>query len=156
MNFYFSDPKFNILSEALKSNVKQISTNTSKKNNKKLFYWSEGSVSFGRDGETSLSLHKDINVTSITYGVDKITKNKGLEGMALRFGVDNADVGSKGSKIDSHTYNFTYYRNFQRNNNKSFLDTIIGIGLIESDITSVTGDLLFHNKDNGACPISLD
>ena len=105
-------------------------------------------MSFGRDGETSLSLHKDINVTSITYGVDKITKNKGLEGMALRFGVDNVDVGSKGSKIDSHTYNFTYYRNFQRKiNNKSFLDTIIGIGLIESDITSVTfGDLLFQIK----------
>ena len=32
MNFHFSDPKFNILSEALKSNVKQISSNNSKKN----------------------------------------------------------------------------------------------------------------------------
>ena len=44
MNFHFSDPKFNILSEALKSNVKQISTHTSKKNksnNEEVFYWSE-------------------------------------------------------------------------------------------------------------------
>ena len=31
MNFHFSDPKFNILSEALKSNVKQISSNKTKK-----------------------------------------------------------------------------------------------------------------------------
>ena len=147
MNFHFSDPKFNILSEALKSNVKQISTRTSKKNNKELFYWSEGSVSFGRDGETSLSLHKDINVTSITYGVDKITKNKGLEGIAFRFGLDNVDVGSNGSKIDSHTYNFTYYRTFQRDNETSFLDTIIGIGLIDSDITSIIGNLEFLNKN---------
>ena len=66
--------------------------------------------------------------------------------MSLRFGVDNADVGSKGSKIASHTYNFTYYRNFQRDN-KSFLDTIIGIGLIESDITSILGNLEFSNKN---------
>ena len=149
MNFHFSDPKFNILSEALKSNVKQISTHTSKKNksnNEEVFYWSEGSISFGRDGETSLASHKDINVTSITYGADKITKNKGLEGMAFRFGIDNVDVGSKGSKIDSQTYNFTYYRNFQRDN-KSFLDTIIGIGLIESDITSILGNFEFLNKN---------
>ena len=31
MNFHFSDPKFNILSEALKSNVKKISSNNYKK-----------------------------------------------------------------------------------------------------------------------------
>ena len=150
MNFHFSDPKFNILSEALKSNVKQISTHTSKKNkndHEGIFYWSEGNISFGRDGETSLASHKDVNVTSITYGADKVTKNKGLEGIALRFGVDNVDVGSNGSKIDSHTYNFTYYRTFQRDNETSFLDTIIGIGLIESDITSIIGNLEFLNKN---------
>ena len=66
---------------------------------------------FGRDGETSLSYTK---ILMVTYGADKVTKNKGLEGIAFRFGVDNVDVGSNGSKIDSHTYNFTYYRNFQK------------------------------------------
>ena len=150
MNFHFSDPKFNILSEALKPNIKQISTNNYKKNkndNEEIFYWSEGNISFGRDGETSLASHKDINVTSITYGADKVTKNKGLEGIALRFGVDNVDVGSNGSKIDSQTYNFTYYRTFQRDNETSFLDTIFGIGLIESDIRSVNGEIEFLNKN---------
>ena len=150
MNFHFSDPKFNILTEALKPNIKKISANNYKKNknnDEEIFYWSEGNISFGRDGETSLASHKDINVTSITYGADKVTKNKGLEGIALRFGVDNLDVGSNGSEIDSQTYNFTYYRTFQRDNNKSFLDTIIGIGLIESDITSKVGDLEFFNKN---------
>ena len=150
MNFHFSDPKFNILSEALKPNIKQINTNISKKNEndkEETFYWSEGNISFGRDGETSLASHKDINVTSITYGADKVTKNKGLEGIALRFGVDNVDVGSNGSKIDSQTYNFTYYRTFQRDNETSFLDTILGIGLIESDIRSVNGEIEFLNKN---------
>ena len=150
MNFHFSDAKFGILSEALKPNVKRISTNNAKKSknyNKEIFYWSEGNISFGRDGETSLASHKDINVTSITYGADKVTKNKGLEGIALRFGVDNIDVGSNGNKIDSHTYNFTYYRTFQRDNETSFLDTIFGVGLIESDIFSVVDNLEFRNKN---------
>ena len=130
MNFHFSDPKFNILSEALKPNIKQINTNISKKNKndkEETFYWSEGNISFGRDGETSLASHKDINVTSITYGADKVTKNKGLEGIALRFGVDNVDVGSNGSKIDSQTYNFTYYRTFQRDNKNPFWIQFLGL-----------------------------
>ena len=27
-----------------------------------IFYWSEGNISFGRDGETSLASHKDIKL----------------------------------------------------------------------------------------------
>ena len=99
-------------------------------------------MSFGR-WWTSLSLHKDINV-SIT-GVDKLKKQR-FRRNGTKIWVDNVDVGSKGSKL-TLTLIILHIRNFKRNNNKSFLDTIIGVGLIESDITSVTGDLLFHNKD---------
>ena len=41
--------------------------------------------------------------------VDKFTDDYSLKGLAFRFGDDNVDVGNSGSRIDSNTYNITYY-----------------------------------------------
>ena len=151
MNFHFEDPMFNTLSEALISSVRKVSSNKTSQNNKRkkdIYYWSEGNVSVGRDGETNKSAHKVINVHSITYGADKITKNNGIEGIAWRFGVDKIDIGLTESNIESNTFNITYYRTTPKKYNENkFLDTIIGVGLIESDIKSVNGEIEFYNKN---------
>ena len=64
-------------------------------------FWSEGSVSIGRTGDTSTSSSKKINTKIITLGMDKkISKNR-LYGYALRFGNDDVDVGTSGTNLDT-------------------------------------------------------
>ena len=44
--------------------------------NKNYFYWSEGSISIGRIGDTSISSTKDLKTNSLTFGVDKFNDEK--------------------------------------------------------------------------------
>ena len=137
IDFHFLNPKFNTLSKAFGSTIKN--TSLIKKNDFKegnIFYWSEGSVALGKAGETNLSSSKDIKVQSLTYGADKYTKNNGIIGLALRWGVDKVDVGKGNSRIDSNSLNLTLYNTNNLKNNTRFADSIFGIGLIESDIFS--------------------
>ena len=137
IDFHFLNPKFNTLSKAFGSTIKN--TSLIKKNDFKegnIFYWSEGSVALGKAGETNLSSSKDIKVQSLTYGADKYTKNNGIIGLALRWGVDKVDVGKGNSRIDSNSLNLTLYNTNNLKNNSRFADSILGIGLVESDIFS--------------------
>ena len=55
-------------------------------------FWSEGSVSIGKTGDTSTSSSKDISSKGVTIGMDKkISKNK-LYGYALRLGRDGLSL----------------------------------------------------------------
>ena len=42
---------------------------------KNVFYWSEGSISVGKVGDTNVSTSKEINANSLTIGVDKFTED---------------------------------------------------------------------------------
>ena len=105
--------------------------------NKNYFYWSEGSISIGRIGDTSISSTKDLKTNSLTFGVDKFNDEKNISGVALRLGFEDVDIGSGGSNLDSKTYNFTYYSTSPIKNNEKFVDTILGVGRIKSDILTV-------------------
>ena len=67
-------------------------------------FWSEGSISFGRAGDTSHSSSKKIDSKGISFGMDKkISENK-LYGYAFRYGRDEVDVGSFGTTPVSYTH----------------------------------------------------
>ena len=125
----FSNQMLASLSEAVK-----ISTKPKKKiKNKDVFYWSEGSISIGRVGDTDISSTKKIGTNAITIGADKFTKNKGIRGLAFRIGRNDIDIGTEGSNLDTDTYNLTYYATAPIKDDTKFIDTIIGIGALKSD-----------------------
>ncbi len=95
-------------------------------------FWSEGSVSIGRTGDTSTSSSKKINTKGITLGMDKkINKNR-LYGYALRFGNDEVDVGTSGTNLDTESFSLSVYGTFPHDDEK-FTEGIIGISTLKTD-----------------------
>ena len=66
-------------------------------------YWSEGTVSIGKIGDSLSSSAKNINTTAITIGADKKTDNGRMFGAALRFGNDDIDFGNVKNSLDVDT-----------------------------------------------------
>ena len=95
-------------------------------------FWSEGSVSIGRTGDTSNSSSKKINTKGITLGMDKkISKNR-LYGYALRFGNDEVDVGTSGTNLDTESFSLSVYGTFPHDDEK-FTEGIIGVSTLKTD-----------------------
>ena len=134
----FSNAMLSSLKAVPISSIKKISaTKNNNISNKNYFYWSEGSISLGRVGDTSIASAKEINTNALTFGLDRFTDDYGLEGFAFRFGSDDVDIGSAGSNLDSNTYNITYYSTSPIKDDTKYLDKIFGIGKIRSDIITV-------------------
>ena len=134
----FSNNMLSSLKELPITSFKKISTNKNNNDsNKNYFYWSEGSISLGRVGDTKISSAKKVSTNSLTFGLDKFTDDYGIEGFAFRFGNDDVDVGTEGSNLDSNTYNITYYSTSPIKDDRKFVDKIFGYGKIRSDITTV-------------------
>ena len=134
----FSNSQFHLLKKYQHAFISK--STTSKKNtnsNKNYFYWSEGDISLGRVGDTSIASTKDVKTNSLTFGLDKFTDDYGISGFAFRYGSDDVDVGTAGSNLDSNTYNITYYSTSPIENDTKYLDKIFGIGKIKSDILTV-------------------
>jgi len=131
----------NFSNQILASLTEVVRTSAAKKNTKDkkqdVFYWSEGSIAVGRMGDTSVSSSKEIETNSLTLGADKFTENNGIVGLAFRYGRDNTDVGDAGSNLDGDTYNLTFYNTRPSEIDTKYIDTIIGIGKIKTDILSV-------------------
>ncbi len=131
----------NFSNQILASLTEVVRTSAAKKNTKDkkqdVFYWSEGSIAVGRMGDTSVSSSKEIETNSLTLGADKFTENNGIVGLAFRYGRDNTDVGDAGSNLDADTYNLTFYKTGPFDIDTKYIDTIIGIGKIKTDILSV-------------------
>ena len=131
IKFNFSNQMLASLTEALK-----VSTLKDKENkNQDVFYWSEGSISMGRVGDTNISLSKEIKTNSITIGADKFIDDNAIQGVAFRYGKDEVDVGSEGSNVDMDAYNVMLYYSVPKTETK-YLDTIIGVGRLRTDITT--------------------
>ena len=98
-------------------------------------------------GDTRISSTKEINTNRITVGADRFIDDKALRGLAFSVGRNNVDVGTEGSNVDAYTYNLTYYSTSPMKDNEKFVDTIIGIGKIHSDILTVLdGNELTANR----------
>ncbi|MDB9930742.1 autotransporter outer membrane beta-barrel domain-containing protein [Candidatus Pelagibacter sp.] len=131
----------NFTNQMLASLTKVVKTSaTTKKKEEKqqdVFYWSEGSIAVGRVGDTNVSSFKKIKTDAITVGADKFTKNNGIRGLAFRFGKNDVKVGSAGSNLDTNTYNLTHYSSSPIEDDTKFIDTVFGVGILNSDILSV-------------------
>ncbi len=113
------------------------------------FFWSEGSVSIGKTGDTSTSSSKDISSKGITIGMDKkISKNK-LYGYALRLGRDRVDVGSSGSWLDTTSNSFSFYGTFPQDDER-FIEGILGIGTLKTDTLRKTTTNYHTGERDGA------
>jgi len=134
LDLNFTNPMLVSLTKVVKT-----SATTKKKEEKQqdVFYWSEGSIAVGRVGDTNVSSFKKIKTDAITVGVDKFTKNNGITGLAFRFGKNDIDVGSAGSNLDTNTYNLTHYTSSPIEDDTKFIDTVFGVGVLNSDILSV-------------------
>ena len=134
ININFTNQRLASLTEVVKASASKM-----KKKNKDedVFYWSEGSIAVGRIGDTSISSTKKIDTDAITFGADKFTEENGIKGLAFRVGRNNVDVGTKGSNLDTDTYNITYYSTTPIEDDTKFLDTFIGIGRLKSDLLTV-------------------
>ncbi len=134
INFDFSNP-------IMANLAKKISTsNTEDKQEEKnqdVFYWSEGSISLGKIGDSSISSPKEISTDALTFGFDKFIDEKSLSGFAFRFGKNDTDVGSLGSNLDTETYNLTFYNTTSKEDDTKFIDTILGVGSLNYDILTV-------------------
>ena len=140
----FSNQMLASLAEAI-----QVSTTSKEKSkNKDIFYWAEGSLAFGKVRETDTSSKKKIYTDGITIGADKFTDDGEIKGLAFRFSQNDVKVGIDGSKLDTNTYNLTYYSTTPVKDDSRFLDTVIGMGALNSDISSVLdGNKLSGNRN---------
>ncbi len=147
----FRNIKLNFSNEMLASLAEaiQVSTTPKEKNeNEDIFYWAEGSLAFGKVRETDISSKKKIYTDGITIGADKFTDDRGIKGLALRFSQNDIKVGIDGSNLDTDTYNLTYYSTTPVKDDNRFLDAVVGIGALKSDILSVLdGNRLTGNRN---------
>ncbi len=144
LNFDFTNQRLASLSDIVKASIPKKKI---KDKDQDIFYWSEGSISVGKIGDTTISSAKEINTNRITVGADKFLNNKGLRGLAFSVGRNNIDVGNAGSKVDADNFNITYYSTSAIKNDEKFIDTVFGIGKIHSDILTVLdGNELTANR----------
>ena len=150
-NLSYQNIKLNFSNEMLASLAEAIQVSTSpkeKSKNKDIFYWAEGSLAYGRVRKTDTSSRKKIYTDGITIGADKFTDDKAIKGLAFRFSQNDVSVGNVGTRLDTDTYNLTYYSTTPVKDDSRFLDAVVGIGALKSKILSVLdGNRLTGNRN---------
>ena len=111
-------------------------------------FWSEGTVSFGRIGDSIISSAKKIKTSAITVGADIKTANNKMFGMALRIGADAIDFGNVKNSLDLDTVSLTLYESLLYGKDK-FIDSLIGIGTFKTDIVNAVGFSSTEGKRDG-------
>ena len=101
-------------------------------------FWSEGTVSIGKIGDSLTSSTKNINTTAITIGADKKNDNGRMSGVALRFGNDDIDFGNVKNSLGIDAVSLTLYESRLLGEDK-FIDSLIGIGSFKTDIVNAVG-----------------
>ena len=150
IKFQFSNEILRALNESLIpiyfSNDNSIDANGQNNN---WSYWSEGTISIGRVGDTLTSSTKNINTTAITFGADRKDENNIMRGLAFRLGNDDVDVGNFGSAFDMSAMSLTFYESRPRGENK-YIDNLIGFSFIQSDIINNSGSISAKGERDGA------
>jgi len=95
--------------------------------------WTEGSISFGKIGETSLSSAQDIDGFGITVGADRKMDEDQILGVAVRVGNTDVDVGTFGSAVDTNALSLSVY-GINSLEDKNFLKHVFGVSYLDSDI----------------------
>ena len=149
IKFQFNNEILNSLSKTLLP-VYLSNYNSSNTDNENFSWslWSEGTISVGRIGDTSVSSSKNINTSAITLGADKRGKDNIMRGIALRFGSDDVDVGDLGSTLNMNTFGLTFYETKPKGEER-FIDHLLGLSFINSDLINNSGSTSTNGERSG-------
>ena len=111
--------------------------------------WSEGSISVTKIGDSSNSSSSETDGQALAIGFDTKLNDNDLLGFAIQYGKSDTDVGSSGSKTDSENINFSVYRTRPLDND-NFIEGLISVGLIESDLKRISGANTLTGSRNGS------
>ena len=109
--------------------------------------WTEGSIRFGKIGDSSLSSAQDMDSLGITVGADKKIDDDQILGIALRVGYSDVDVGTFGSAVDTNALSLSVYGSNSLDN-RNFLKHVFGVSYLDSDILRVDEENI--NKHTGS------
>jgi len=111
-------------------------------------YWSEGTISVGKVGDSTTSSAKNINTSAITIGADRKNDKNKMYGFAFRFGSDDIDVGNLGSALDINALSLTVYETRPSGENM-FMDSLIGISAISTGLLNNSGSISTDGEREG-------
>ena len=111
-------------------------------------YWSEGTISIGKVGDSTTSSAKNINTSAITIGADRKNGKNKMYGFAFRFGSDDIDVGNLGSALDMNAFSLTVYETRPSGENM-FMDSLIGISAISTGLLNNSGSISTDGEREG-------
>ena len=100
--------------------------------------WSEGSISVSKIGDSLGSSSSETDAQALAFGFDTKLNDNDLLGFAVQYGQSDTDVGSSGTNVESENINLSVYRTRPLNDD-NFIEGMIGVGLIESDLVRVSG-----------------
>ena len=140
----------NVMLTSLVKAISSSSTASPKLNLTKLIpdNWSpqsEGSISLSKIKNNS----SEIESQSLAFGFDRKLNNNNLLGFAIQYGQSDTDVGTNGTGIDSKNYNLSLYQTRPLNDD-NFIEGLIGVGIIEKDLTRKSGSNTLTGSRDGA------
>ena len=140
----------NVMLTSLVKTISNSNTTSPKLNLTKLIPdnwspWSEGSISLSKIKNNS----SEIESQSLAFGFDRKLNNNNLLGFAIQYGQSDTDVGTNGTGIDSKNYNLSLYQTRPLNDD-NFIEGLIGVGIIEKDLTRISGDNTLTGSRKGA------
>ncbi len=98
--------------------------------------WTSGSAYVSKIGDSINSSSQETEGQAVALGFDKKLSDSDFLGFAIQYGESDTDIGTNGTSVDSENINFSIYRARPLDNN-NFIETLLGIGLIESDLKRV-------------------
>jgi surface protein len=111
--------------------------------------WSEGSISVSKIGDRTNSSSSETDGQALALGFDTKLNDNDLLGFAIQYGKSDTDIGSSGTKVDSENINVSVYRTRPLDND-NFIEGMFGIGLIENDLTRISGANTLTGSRNGS------
>jgi hypothetical protein len=111
--------------------------------------WSEGSLSSSKIGDSLGSSSSDTDSQALTFGFDTKLNDSDLLGFAIQYSKSDTDIGSSGSTTDSENINISIYRTRPLDDD-NFIEGMFGVGLIESDLTRISGSNKLTGSRNGS------
>ena len=148
IKFQFSNEILALLSNLIIPTYLNNEETTSELKASNWSFWSEGTVSIGKIGDSLSSSAKNINTTAITIGADKKNDNGRMSGVALRFGNDDIDFGNVKNSLGIDAVSLTLYESRLLGEDK-FIDSLIGIGSFKTDIVNAVGSTSTEGTRDG-------
>ncbi len=144
ISLQFNDPALS----TLVSTVSAQKIDNEEYGNSEWSYWTEGAFSIGSIGENNNSSLIELESTGVAFGLDKNIDSQQLYGVSFQYLQTDSDIGTKGSSVNMENYNLTLYGT--RPYSENFVEGLIGVGLIETDIIRKKDSNSYHSSRSGS------